>query len=69
MPHLLGPMGLSSLFHIIGLVELPRIYEFVLLAQVVIGGGVGAKLARVPFSKVMEHHSVGSINTLMMLSV
>ena len=68
MPHLLGPMGLSSLFHVIGWVELPRVHEFVLLAQLAIGGGVGARLARVPFTEVIEHLKIASINTLMILA-
>ena len=67
MPHLLGPMGLSSIFHVIGWVELPRVHEFVLLAQLAIGGGVGARLARVPFTEVVEHLKIASINTLMIL--
>ncbi len=67
MPHLLGPMGLSSLLHMIGWVELPRVHEFVLLAQLAIGGAVGAKLARVPFTEVVEHLKIASINTLIIL--
>ena len=37
MPHLLGPLLISSTFHILGLVEIPRISEFVIVAQSVIG--------------------------------
>lgn len=69
IPHLLGPVGLSSFVHVMGWVELPRIYEFVLLAQVIIGGGVGARLAMVPFAEIIEHLSVACINTFIMLSV
>ena len=54
-------------FHVIGWVELPRVHEFVLLAQLAIGGGVGARLARVPFTEVIEHLKIASINTLMIL--
>ena len=49
MPHLVGPLILSSTLHILGLVEIPRISEFVILAQLTIGGAVGARLAKVPF--------------------
>jgi membrane AbrB-like protein len=49
MPHLVGPLILSSVLHILGLVEIPRISEFVILAQLTIGGAVGARLAKVPF--------------------
>ena len=38
MPHLLGPVGLSTLFHLTGWAELPRVNEFVILAQLAIGG-------------------------------
>ncbi len=68
MPHLLGPMFLSSLFHVIGWVELPQVHEFVLLAQLAIGGGVGARLARVSLTEVIEHLKTASINTLMILA-
>jgi len=53
MPHLLGPMGLSMVFHISGLVFIPRIHEFIMLAQLVIGGGVGARLAQVEFRSLL----------------
>ena len=41
MPHLLGPLGLSLILHVSGLLDVPRISEFVILAQVSIGGAVG----------------------------
>ena len=54
MPHLLGPMGLSMAVHMTGMMTLPRISEFVLLAQLTIGGGVGARLARVSITEVIK---------------
>ncbi len=54
MPHLLGPMGISILAHMSGLLELPRIGEFVILAQLTIGGGIGARLASVTAREVVE---------------
>ena len=47
MPHLLGPIFLSSFMHFSGLLELPRIHEFVILAQMTIGASVGARLAHI----------------------
>ena len=55
IPYLLGPMGLSTLLHMAGLIELPRIQEFVLLAQLVIGGGIGVKLAHVAFRELLGY--------------
>lgn len=49
MPHLLGPLFVSTALHVSGFIVIPRLGEFVLLAQLVIGGGVGARLAQVPF--------------------
>lgn len=52
MSHLLGPMMASAFAHYVGWVQLPRVNEFVILAQLVIGGGVGARLAQVAFSEL-----------------
>lgn len=68
MPHLIGPMGLSSLIHLTGWAELPRIHEFVLLAQLAIGGGVGAKLAQIPFIELFDYLKVACLNTMVILS-
>ena len=48
--------------------ELPQVHEFVILAQLAIGGGGGARLAWVPFSEGIEHLKIASINTLMILA-
>ena len=55
MAHLLGPLSLSAALHIAGFIEIPRVNEFVILAQVVIGGAVGARLARVPFGELLSY--------------
>jgi len=67
MPHLLGPMGLSMLGHGAGWIELPRIHEFIVLAQIVIGAGVGARLARVPFAEVFSYLKTASASALLIL--
>ena len=68
MPHLLGPLLVSSVLHIIGVIELPRISEFVVLAQVIIGGSVGARLARVPFVDLAGYIRDAIINSIIVLS-
>jgi len=63
MPHLLGPMGLSMAFHISGLVLIPRIHEFIMLAQLAIGGGVGARLAQVEFRSLLVYLGDGLLTS------
>jgi membrane AbrB-like protein len=47
VPFLIGPLLLSMGFHLTGMIDIPRINEFVFLAQVTIGGTVGARLGQV----------------------
>ena len=54
MPHLLGPMLVSMVLNMLGWVETIRLNEFVLLAQITIGGQIGARLSRVPFREVVS---------------
>lgn len=68
MPHLLGPVGLSTLFHLMGWAELPRVNEFVILAQLVIGGEVGARLAKVPFRDLLGYLKDAFATTLLIIS-
>ena len=68
MPHLLGPVGLSTLFHLMGWAELPRVNEFVILAQLAIGGAVGARLARVPFRDLAGYLKDAFATTLLIIS-
>ena len=68
MPHLLGPVGLSTLFHLTGWAELPRVNEFVILAQLAIGGAVGARLAKVPFGDLIGYLKDAFATTLLIIS-
>ena len=68
MAHLLGPLFLSTALHITGILEIPRVNEFVVLAQVVIGGAVGARLARVPFRELLTYVRDAFITTTLILS-
>jgi membrane AbrB-like protein len=68
MPHLTGPIFLSAGLHIVGIVAIPRINEFVIIAQLVIGGAVGARLAQVSFSEVLQYLSDGLVNTVVILA-
>ena len=47
VPFLIGPLMLSMGFHLTGVINIPRINEFVFLAQLTIGGAVGARLGQV----------------------
>jgi len=68
MPHLLGPVCLSTLFHLMGWAELPRVHEFVILAQLAIGGAVGARLARVPFRELLGYLKDAFAMTLLIMT-
>ena len=68
MPHLLGPVGLSTLFHLTGWAELPRVNEFVILAQLAIGGAVGARLAKVPFRDLLGYLKDACATTVLIVS-
>ena len=68
MPHLLGPVGLSTLFHLTGWAELPRVNEFVILAQLAIGGAVGARLAKVPFRDLIDYLKDAFVTTALIVS-
>ena len=69
LPYLLGPMCLSILFHLMGWADLPRINEFVILAQLAIGGAIGARLAKVPFQEVFGYLKDAFITTVLILSL
>ena len=55
LPHLLGPLILSAAVHISGYAAIPRVSEFVLLAQIGIGGAIGARLAQVQFAELTRY--------------
>jgi len=67
MPFLIGPVGLSTLFHLMGWANLPRVNEFVILAQLAIGGAVGARLAKVPFRELLGYLTDACANTAVIL--
>ncbi len=69
LPYLLGPMSLSLGFHLMGWADLPRVNEFVILAQLAIGGAIGARLAQVPFSEVFIYLKDACVNTSLILSL
>lgn len=69
MPHLLGPLCFSLVLHITGVLDIPRISEFVILAQVVIGGAVGARLARVPFRELYVYITDAVVTAVILLAV
>jgi len=69
IPHLLGPLLVSSVAHLTGLVELPRVTEFIVLAQITIGGAVGARLSLVKTNELMGYFRDALVNTLIVISV
>lgn len=69
MPHLLGPLVLSAVLHVAGILDLPRVQEFVLLAQVTIGGAVGARLARVDVRELMVYLVDALVNSVLVISI
>lgn len=52
MPHLFGPLILSTFLHLIGWIDIPRAHEFVIFAQLAIGAYVGASLAQVQIGEL-----------------
>ena len=68
MPHLVGPLILSSTLHILGIIDIPRISEFVILAQLTIGSAVGARLAKVPFLELTGYLCDAIISAAIVLS-
>ena len=69
MPHLFGPVIFSSLAHMLGLIEIPRIFEFVLLAQLSIGGAVGARLAQVKTAILFSYIKDAALMSVMVLGL
>lgn len=69
MPHLLGPVGASTIAHMAGIIAIPRIFEFVMLAQLAIGGAVGARLAQVRFAELRVYLRDAALTTVMILTL
>lgn len=67
--HLIGPLFVSMTLHITGTVEMPRINELVLLAQVTIGGTVGARLGQVEFRVLAGYLRDALVNVVLVLIV
>ena len=68
MPHLLGPLLLSIGLHVLGWIEIPRLGEFVLIAQLYIAGTIGARLARVPIREVGAGLVDGVVTAVLLVS-
>ena len=69
MAHLFGPVILSTLAHGADLIQIPRIFEFVMLAQLAIGGAVGARLSQVRFAELLVYLRDATANTIMILTL
>lgn len=69
IPHLLGPLLLSSVLHLLGWIEIPRVQEFIILAQVTIGGGVGARLSQVKLRELFGYLGDALVITFLLVSV
>ena len=68
MPHLLGPLAASSILHITGTIALPRINEFLILAQMTIGGIIGVRLASVNFYEITKYLKDAVLSALLVVS-
>ncbi len=69
VPFLLGPMLLSMGLHLTDLIAIPRISEFVLLAQISVGGAVGARLGRVEFGVLAGYLRDALVNVVLVTSI
>ena len=67
MPHLLGPLILSMILHVAGLIDIPRLGEFVLVAQLFIAGTIGARLSQVPLREVGVGLGDGAVTALLLI--
>ena len=69
VPHLIGPLVLSLVLHLADLVEIPRINELVFLAQITIGGTVGARLGRVEIGQLAGYLKDAIASVMLVLVV
>lgn len=69
LPHLLGPFLLTFALTAAGWVEVIRLNEFVLLAQITIAGQIGARLSRVSPREVLTYLADGLIIAVSTLSI
>ena len=66
---LIGLLLLSIGFHLTGVINIPRINEFVFLAQLTIGGAVGARLGQVRVKVLAGYIRDGIVNVVLVISV
>ncbi len=69
IPFLLGPMLLSMGLNLAEVIEIPRISEFVLLAQISVGGAVGARLGQVEFGVLAGHLRDALVNVVLVTAI
>jgi membrane AbrB-like protein len=69
VPFLLGPMLLSMGLHLTGIINIPRINEVVFLAQITVGGTVGARLGQVKFGILAGYLRDALVNVVLVLSI
>ena len=68
MPHLMGPLVISSILHVSGIIDIPRINEFLILAQVTIGGVIGTRLAAVDLLEISKYLREAIISAILVVS-
>ena len=67
---LIGPLLLSIGFHFLtGVINIPRINEFVFLAQLTIGGAVGARLGQVRVEVLAGYLRDAIVNVVLVIYV
>lgn len=69
VPFLLGPMLLSMGLHLADLVAIPRVNEFVFVAQITLGGMVGARLGQVRFGVLAGYLRDALVNVVLVTTV
>ena len=69
VPFLIGPLMLSMGFHLTGMINIPRINEFVFLAQLTIGGAVGSRLGQVRVKVLAGYMRDGIVNVVLVIYV
>lgn len=69
VPFLLGPMLLSVILHLTDVIDIPRISEFVFIAQIAVGGMVGARLGKVEFRVLAGYLRDALVNVVLVTSI
>ena len=68
MPYLLGPLMISASLHLFGLLAIPRISEFIILAQITVGSILGIKLASIRISEITKYLQDAVTSIILILS-